>query len=449
MTRFPLGFWLLLTVGSVWAHDDAYYSFDDFVKEYGKIYNSDEERQMRKEIFEANFLTIQDHNNNNKRDEYSHVLAVNEWADRRIPEELPLGLHKKAVVAEDDPLNLMFITRPTKKQSTDAAEAFYQDWLKNTVVPVSELPKEVDWRSHNPKVTTHVKNQGFCGSCWAVASTEVLESHIALKTGKLFKLSPQELVSCVQNPLHCGGGGGCQGATYELAFEYVMEHGMVPEKEFPYRSGTGFNVKCSLVNGTLEQESSSLLRRPFDDNTHDNDYIDGAVATIDGYINFPTNNYTELMNAVATLGPIGVTTAASRWSFYRGGVYEVKDHQTKGATDVDHAVVLEGYGIDQESQKPFWLVRNSWGASWGEDGYIRLKRVDPSTLPDFDEDDCGIDTDPSDGAACTKDKDGHTIKPKPVKVCGTSAILYDTFVPVGGRLISNKNKKESRKVQVS
>jgi hypothetical protein len=75
-----------------------------------------------------------------------------------------------------------------------------------------------------------------------------------------------------------------------------------------------------------------------------------------------------------------------------------------------------------------------------------LKRVDPSTLDDFDKEDCGMDLDPADGAACTKDKHGNSILPKPVKVCGTSAILYDTFVPVGGHLVGISKKTSSSAV---
>lgn len=183
-------------------------------------------------------------------------------------------------------------------------DEFYQNWLENTV-PVSDLPQEVDWRVHTPKVTTDVKNQGMCGSCWAVAATAALESHIALQTGKLLTLSPQELVSCVTNPEHCGGAGGCEGATYELAFSHVAKHGMVLETEFPYKSAMGRVVKCSLENATTTASSSTteaLLRGTPASNDDDN-YIDGAVATILGYINFPQNNYTALMNAVATLGP--------------------------------------------------------------------------------------------------------------------------------------------------
>ena len=100
----------------------------------------------------------------------------------------------------------------------------------------------------------------------------------------------------------------------------------------------------------------------------------------------------------------------------------------------DHLVVLEGYGTDEETGEDFWLIRNSWGPLWGENGYIRLKRVDPSTLDDPDKD-CGMDTSPGDGVACTKDGSGNDIKPPAAKICGTSGILYDTTIPLGGHLM--------------
>ena len=449
--------------------------FDDYVEQFAKIYSSPQERQARQLIFQENLQTIREHKTMNAGAGYT--LGINEWTDRRLPDELPLGLKKKRSVDE----SLLFSKQVSRRNTflylipelvvlcaiqnrkkllafflylnvnlaiviarfhqSSAATEFYQEWLEHKVVPVADLPAEVDWRTHQPPVVTPVKQQGMCGSCWAVASAAVLESHIAIRTGQLYALSPQELVSCVENPEHCGGAGGCTGATYELAFDYVTEHGMVLESEFPYKSGNGKDIKCSLLNATQAVENSNfdnLLRGSQHDTVVgvQGGFIDGAVATINGYMNFPTNNYTLLMNAVATLGPIGVTVAANAWGLYTGGVFSLKSHNSTDATDVNHAVVLEGYGIDQESQEPYWLVRNSWGAAWGEGGYIRLARVDPSTLPDFDKDDCGMDTKTSDGAGCTKDKDGNDIVPKPVKVCGTSAILYDTFVPIGGRLLS-------------
>lgn len=105
-----------------------------------------------------------------------------------------------------------------------------------------------------------------------------------------------------------------------------------------------------------------------------------------------------------------------------------------GRDALDHLVVLEGYGTDETTGEDYWLVRNSWGPLWGEQGYVRLKRVDPSTLDDPDSD-CGLDTTPADGVACTKDEKGNDVIPPPEKICGNSGILYDATIPLGGYII--------------
>ena len=101
---------------------------------------------------------------------------------------------------------------------------------------------------------------------------------------------------------------------------------------------------------------------------------------------------------------------------------------------MNHLVVLEGYGTDPDTGTDYWLVRNSWGPRWGEGGYIRLKRVDPDTL-DNPEDDCGIDETPADGVDCTVDENGEPIAPPDERICGNSGLLYDVTVPLGAHLI--------------
>ncbi len=137
------------------------------------------------------------------------------------------------------------------------------------------------------------------------------------------------------------------------------------------------------------------------------------------------------MYAVATMGPIVVSVAASGWGLYNGGIFDDDD-----ATErvINHAVVLEGYGTDQETGQQYWIIRNSWSPLWGENGRIRLKRVDPATLED-PQSDCKMDNHPADGIACTKDDNGNNIVPPNVKVCGTSAVLFDSVVPIGGHLV--------------
>ena len=158
-----------------------------------------------------------------------------------------------------------------------------------------------------------------------------------------------------------------------------------------------------------------------------------AIAGILGYVTLGQNNYVEMMNVVAKIGPITVSVAAHDWHLYSKGVFYEPLNSTK-STDIDHLVVLEGYGTDEETGEDYWLVRNSWGPLWGEKGYIRLRRVDPSTLDDPDSD-CGMDVTPANGEACTKDKDGNDVTPPPAKVCGTSGVLYWATVPLGAHII--------------
>jgi len=256
--------------------------------------------------------------------------------------------------------------------------------------PVSELPRSVDWR--NQGVVTSVKDQGHCGSCWAFASTAVLESHVALQSGLLYDLSPQQIAMCAPNPDHCGGTGGCEGATSELAFDYVAGAGILEEYQLGYQAYYGTDSACGVTS-----EMS-------------------PVATINGYVKLPENNYTALMNAVAQVGPVAVSVDASNWHSYSSGIFNGCNQVNP---DINHAVVLVGYGED-DGQK-YWLVRNSWSPSYGESGYIRVARLDTEDQL------CGMDITPQDGTACEGDD-------TPVKVCGTCGILYDSAYPTGATL---------------
>jgi len=257
--------------------------------------------------------------------------------------------------------------------------------LESRMVPVAKLPASVDWRIKG--MCTPVKNQGGCGSCWAFSATEVIESAVAIATGKLLTLAPQQMVSCAPNPDDCGGTGGCQGSVQWLGFNYTKSAGGLSlETDYPYMGTTG-TCKTSAIK---------------------------PAAGVKGYVRLPANNYTALMNAVATIGPISISVDAS-WMDYEKGVYS-----GPCGTTIDHAVVLVGYGTEQG--KDYYLVRNSWGASWGDEGYIKIARhSDDST-------ECGIDKDPSSGTDCKP-------YPKKQKVCGLCGILSDSSYPTGGFLV--------------
>jgi len=258
---------------------------------------------------------------------------------------------------------------------------------------VKDLPSSVDWRTQG--VVTPVKNQGQCGSCWAFATTETLESHAAQTTTPPTQiiLSPQQLVNCVPNPKHCGGTGGCSGATPEVGYDYLAScGGQTKESLYPYTARDG---PCKF----------DKTRTP-------------PAVSVTGYVKIEENNYTAVMNAIALVGPIAISVEADTWFSYSRGVLPASGCNLQ-STDIDHNVQLVGYGT--EGGQDYWIVRNSWGGSWGEAGYIRLARAADGTP-------CSPDKSPGDGSACLP-------YPAEVTVCGTCGILYDTCYPVGVKIL--------------
>jgi len=224
------------------------------------------------------------------------------------------------------------------------------------------LPKSVDWRfsaQTGTPLATPVKAQGHCGSCWAFATAAALETHIAIHQNQttLVELSMQELVSCVPNPNHCGGSGGCGGSTAELALDFIAVRGLVDEWHFGYQSYGGKphgRVKCNLKTQPFETETTTNNQQPV------SQFYQDAVATVEGYVRLPSNNYTALMHAVAKFGPVIVNVASDPWTNYESGVFSAHGHTTAN-TDINHVVVLMGYGNDETTGEDYWLVRNSYG----------------------------------------------------------------------------------------
>lgn len=345
--------------------------FDEFVTLHGKTYEKDSAEYIhRSQVYATNLQKINQHNANPSK---TWSMAINKFSDLTQSEfKKQLGYSKRAGYAFSG----------VKQVETPAFHTRVQD-----------LPTSVDWRKEG--IVSPVKNQASCGSCWAFATTETLESHAAKTTTPptIRILSPQQLVSCAPNPKHCGGTGGCEGSTAEVAYDYLATSGgQTLEKYIPY---TARDSTCTYNQNTTP-----------------------PAASVTGYVKLPENNYTALMNAIATVGPIAISVEADTWSFYGGGIFPPSSCHLHD-TDIDHAVQLVGYGT--ENGKDYWIVRNSWGADWGESGYIRLLRTSDG-LP------CSPDKTPGDGSACPP-------FPPQVTVCGTCGILYDTCYPVGVKLL--------------
>ncbi|XP_071489951.1 cathepsin L-like peptidase [Diadema antillarum] len=282
---------------------------------YGKAYADDFEESKRSSIWQDNLAYITKHNIRYDLGEFTFKLGINEYADLQNYEFVGLmnGYRRN-------------ITSKAKSASVFLAPENVQ------------IPDSVDWRTKG--YVTNVKNQEDCGSCWAFSATGSLEGQHFKKTGKLVSLSEQNLVDC-SGP---EGNGGCMGGLMNNAFQYVIDHnGIDTEESYPYKAKDG---RCHFSKSNV-----------------------GATCT--GYTDIASGDENALKEAVATVGPISVAIDASHRSFqhYESGVYNEPDCNSE---ILDHGVLAVGYSSD--NGKDYWIVKNSYGNSWGMKGYVWMSR---------------------------------------------------------------------------
>lgn len=196
------------------------------------------------------------------------------------------------------------------------------------------LAAQVDWRKKG--VVNKVQDQGQCGSCWAFSSVAAIESSHAINTGKLLKLSEQHFVDCDYSKKK---NEGCDGGLEVWAFEYAEKNKISLESDYPYKAR---NQKCKATK-------------------------DMGKVGVEKYFEVKSKKVKALKKAVSKQPTcIGIDADSKAFSFYTKGIMDDK----KCGKDQDHAVTAVGYG--SENDKEYLIVRNSWGADWGEDGYFRI-----------------------------------------------------------------------------
>ena len=224
-----------------------------------------------------------------------------------------------------------------------------------TPLPVDNLPPAVDWQAQG--AVTPIKNQGMCGSCWSFSTTGSIEGAHFLATGDLVSLSEQQILSCSFGLKY--DNFGCLGGQMIQAFQYVIDAGGLESEE-----KWAYNPYIDLI---CEAKATDF------------------VASISSYNSVPSGSQLQLKAAVAQQ-PVSVAVEAdqSSWQLYKGGIISSDCGQA-----LDHGVLAVGYGT--ENGVDYWLVKNSWGADWGENGFLRILRNDTDTSGGL----CGIALDAS------------------------------------------------------
>ncbi|KDO22746.1 hypothetical protein SPRG_12173 [Saprolegnia parasitica CBS 223.65] len=211
---------------------------------------------------------------------------------------------------------------------------------RSVVTATTDVPAAIDWRRVD--AVSPVKNQGKCGSCWTFSSTGCLESHNLLTHGKRILLSEQNLVDCAG----AFDNHGCNGGLPSHAFEYIKYNGGLD---------TGATYPYHAKDETCKFDPANVGVRVLD------------------VVNVTSRDETQLKTAVGTVGPVSIAfQVASDFRFYKDGVYDSTECKS-GEADVNHAVLAVGYNTTT-SGAPYWIVKNSWSATWGMDGYFHIAR---------------------------------------------------------------------------
>ncbi|XP_059633760.1 cysteine protease RD19A-like [Cornus florida] len=300
---------------------DADHHFSLFKTKFGKTYATQEEHDYRLSIFKANLRQAKRH----QLLDPSAVHGVTKFSDLTAAEFQRTRLGLKRL-----------------KLPTDARKA--------PILPTNDLPTDFDWREHG--AVTGVKDQGSCGSCWSFSATGALEGAHFLSTGELVSLSEQQLVDCDHecDPEQYGScDSGCNGGLMNNAFEYALKAGGLElEKDYPYTGKDGRT--CKFDKSKIAAKVSNF-----------------SVVSLDE---------DQIAANLVKNGPLAVGINAAFMQTYIGGV---SCPYICSKRNLDHGVLLVGFGsagysIIRFKEKPYWIIKNSWGESWGEDGYYKICR---------------------------------------------------------------------------
>ncbi|KAL7292471.1 hypothetical protein TKK_0014048 [Trichogramma kaykai] len=299
--------------------------FEEYVDQYQKPYrHNPDEYQKRFSRFQESLKTIETLNKQRKSNSDARY-GVTKFSD--MSEEEFLQLHLRPDL-------------PTRSEKHHQSVNHHDHALDRSKRAPVVIPDKFDWRDQ--KVVTSVKTQGVCGACWAFSTIGVIETLFALKNGTLQSLSVQEMIDCAKNDNNgCEGGDICSLLSWLVATKTKI----VPESNYPFIRKTD---TCKLQKASMKTQTGIRV----------SDY------TCDSYVKAED----KLLSTIVNKGPVATAVNALSWQNYLGGI--IQYHCDGAYTSLNHAVEIVGY--DKTGPIPFYIVKNSWGPSFGDKGYLYI-----------------------------------------------------------------------------
>ena len=304
MNKFILITLLALTFCLEKSEKYAFLQFQRFLNKYNKKYNTVEEYLLRYDVFKKNL-------NKFRQNKASYKMGINQFTDLT-----PTEFRKRYLNLDMKLLNKINY----KKVSVNSNGA----------------PDSWNWIDQG--VLGPIKDQGYCGSCWAFSTMGNIEALNTMKTKEYVALSEQQLVDCDTEV-----DMGCDGGLMEYAFQYLIDNGCMSQEDYPY---VGYDDTCK----------------------YDKDKV---VVRIKDWKMLETQDEGEIKEFLYDNGPLAIAINADPFQYYTEGIID-EDEWSCDPEGLNHGVVLVGYG--SENGVDFWIIRNSWGDYWGEQGYCRVAR---------------------------------------------------------------------------
>ncbi|KAH8850203.1 Cathepsin L-like proteinase [Schistosoma japonicum] len=303
-----------------------------------KHYSTQKEYDEHYENWQYNLHLIRQHNKMQQKGLELYTTGLNEFSDLNWSHISAVYLTNLSQFVKNHNKQGLVLLKQSLNDSISKEIPGSWDWRNSGIVSKVKSTNRYLWMFIISVISAFVGIQGKCGACWAFSAAGALEGQLKNKTGRFIELSSQQLIDCS----HSFGNHGCLGGDMNNAFRYVEKYGIQSEESYPYLTKEG---ECQPIKSSPLTYSKSIIE-------------------------IKSNDEEQLKYVLYEYGPVSAgINVEQQFMRYKNGIYHSK---SCSSADVNHAVLIVGYG--EENGIQYWIIKNSWGIEWGENGYARIRR---------------------------------------------------------------------------